>query len=178
MADDATLARPYASATFNYAKETGQLDQWSQMLGFLAQVMDDANMKALIASPRVTSETLERLVMDVAADRLSPQGQNFARLLVRNGRAALAGEIARTFEQLRAQEEERIEVHVTSAYLLIARFRDEIEQAMRRRLGREVTITTEIDRNLIAGVVIRAGDLVIDASARGRLNKLAQTMLA
>jgi F-type H+-transporting ATPase subunit delta len=178
MADDATLARPYATAAFSHAKEAGQLDQWSQMLGFLAQVMDDPHMKALAASPRVAAETLEQLVMEITADRLSPQGQNFARLLVRNGRASLAGEIARTFEQLRAKEEERIEVHVTSAYLLVARFRDEIEQAMRRRLGREVTITSEIDRNLIAGVVIRAGDLVIDASARGRLNKLAQTMLA
>lgn len=178
MADDATLARPYASAAFNHAKAAGQLDQWSQMLGFLAQVMGDPNMKALIASPRVSSDTLERLVMDVAADRLSPQGQNFARLLVRNGRASLAGEIAQTFEQLRAQEEERIEVHVTSAYLLVARFKEEIERAMKQRLGREVTITTQIDRSLIAGVVIRAGDLVIDASARGRLNQLAQTMLA
>jgi F-type H+-transporting ATPase subunit delta len=177
MADDVTLARPYAVAAFERAKDTGTLEKWSEMLALLAAIGSDADMKALSASPKVPAEKLTALVNELGGEHFNAEGQNFVRLLVENGRLGVAAQIATTFEDLRARAEQRIEVRVISAYALGAKYKELIGQTMSQRLGREVNVTAEIDRALIAGVIIRAGDVVIDASARGRLAKFGQALL-
>ena len=84
--------------------------------------------------------------------------------------------IAEVYEELKQQAEGTIEVKVVSARKLTAKQEKEMAKNLQKRLGKEVSITAEIDQSLIAGAVIRAGDLVIDGSARGRLNKLTSTL--
>jgi len=176
MAEKTTLARPYALAAFKVASERGQLEPWTEMLAFLAAVVDDATMKRIIADPRVEWEAQAKLIIDIAGDRLAQDGQNLVKVLAENGRLELVPEIRAVYEDERARAEKRQKVEVASAYKLTARFETLIVDAMKRRLGCEVDLDSRIDRSLIGGVIIRAGDMVIDVSLRGRLQGLATAL--
>lgn len=176
MQDTGELGRPYAIAAFQRAREENKLAEWGEMLVLLRQIVDDPTMSGLIVNPKVDTEQLCALILDVAGDGLSVEGQNFVRVLAEFGRLSLLPGIARVFEEERAGHEGRSDVSVTSAFELTADQENQIGTAMRKRLGTEVTLSVEIDSSLIGGVVIRAGDLVIDASLRGRFNQLSQSL--
>ena len=126
----------------------------------------------MIASENFTSQS----VLDVVGSGCTPEGENFVRVLAEYGRISLVPSIARVFEEERAAHEGRSDVTVISAFELTADQENQISSAMAGRLGTDVTLAVEVDSSLIGGVVIRAGDLVIDASLRGRLNQLSQTL--
>ena len=176
MAETGELARPYAVAAFKQADEEGGLGEWAGMLELLAAVARDPTVSGLIANPRVDRARLVELFIDVCGDRLSDTGRNFVRVVGEYGRLALLPDISQRFAEERAAREGRNQVHVTSAFKLSEKQRATIVEAMEKRLGTKVTLDCEVDDALIGGVVIRAGDLVIDASLRGRLGQLAQTL--
>jgi len=168
-----TIARPYADAVFARAEETEALDLWSEMLSFLAGVVGDTQLQGVIADPKFGRENLERLMLDIGGGRLNDEAQNLVRLLVANDRLALLPEISALYESRKNERQGRLEVHVTTAYALQAAQKTALAEALQKRLGREVTITAEKDPELIGGVRIRAGDLVIDGSVRSQLQQLA-----
>ena len=176
MAEPGELARPYAVAAFRQAEEEGRLGEWADMLELLAAVARDPTMSGLIANPRADHARLVDLFIDVCGERLSDTGRNFVRVVGHYGRFASLPEISRRFAEERAAREGRDQVHVTSAFELSEPQRAAIIAAMEQRLGTKVTLDCEVDASLIGGVVIRAGDLVIDASLRGRLGQLAQAL--
>jgi F-type H+-transporting ATPase subunit delta len=173
MAELKTLARPYAEAAFALAREHGQLAGWSKMLQLLAALVSDERIARLVADPRVSSARLLGLLLDIAGDKLDRDGKNFVRVLVENERLVLLPTVAAEFEQLRSAAEGVVEVEAISAFPLSESQLREISQGLKKRLGRELRITARVDPTLIGGVVVRAGDLVIDGSARGRLRDLA-----
>jgi F-type H+-transporting ATPase subunit delta len=176
MAETTTLARPYAEAAFEQAREEDKLDEWSAMLRFLRAVVSDPTMAGIIADPRVEKSNLEKLLLDIGKDRLSKTGTNFVRVLVHYRRLGLVPEIAKLFERLRAEVEGLSRVEVTSAFELDPKYQESIAKAMSERLERNVDVSVRVDPSLIGGVVIRVGDLVIDASLRGRLTQLAHAL--
>lgn len=177
MEERSTLARPYAVAIFKLAQQDGKFALWSEMLGFLGQVLADPTVQGLIADPRVDSQRVARLVNDVAGGRFTDQAQNLVKVLAQNARLDVIGEIIRQYEQARSAAEKREVVELVSAFEVNPKFQQSIASAMASRLGREVELKTRIDKDLIGGVVIRAGDLVIDASLKGRLAKLATSLV-
>lgn len=178
MEELTTLARPYAVAVFRLAQEKGELDLWSEMLQFLAEVGRDPTMKGLIANPRLEAGKLAEVVIDVAGGRLNDYGQNLVKTLAgRHGRLALLPAIAEGYEQERAAAEKRVTVEVVSAYAVNPQVKQTITEAMQKRLGFQVELETRIDRSLIGGVVVRAGDLVIDVSLKGRLRQLESSLI-
>ena len=176
MESNIKTARPYAIAAFKQAQEEGDSGRWSQMLELLAMVSNDASMKGLIANPKVSSAQLASLIIDVCGDALSETGRNFVRVLAENQRLASASDIASEFEFERARAERRSDVEVVSAYELTAAQQNDINVAMTSRLGTKVDISVAVDPELIGGVIIRCGDMVIDSSIRGRLAQLTQTL--
>ena len=167
------IARPYAIAAYRQARDESQVAEWSAMLELLAAVTRDAQMRALIADPRVDVERLAATVIEVCGDGLSATGRNFVRLLAHNRRLALVEAMRALFTAERTRDEQRTEVRVASAFALDDNQTAAIVDAMGRRLGTAIEVTVEVDESLIGGVVINAGDLVIDASVRGQLYKLA-----
>lgn len=105
--------------------------------------------------------------------QLDEEARNFVRLLVDYRRLSLLPEIRELYETMRAEAEGRLEVDVRTAFPLDARQREMLVAALKRRFGREVNLAETVDPDLIGGVEIRAGDLVIDGSVRGRLAALA-----
>lgn len=176
MAESGTIARPYALAAFEQAQEEGRVAEWSGMLETLDVIAADPTVKGLVANPKMDDEAVTALILDVAGDRLSAQGRNFLRLLGQNGRLGLVGAIRGIFEQEREALEGRGHVEVRSAYPLTPEEEGRIGEAMSRRLGVKVSLSVAVDPDLIGGVVVRAGDLVIDASLRGRLDQLRQAL--
>ena len=176
MAEKLTAARPYAEAVFALAREQNALKAWSGMLALTAAVARDARIEQLAGDPRVERARFLGLFLDICREHLDPKGANFVRLLVENRRLNLLPEIAALYEGLRAEAEARVEATVTSAFSLDAAQLKILEQGLKRRFGREVRLTAAVDRSLVGGVVIRAGDLVIDGSVRDRLAALASEL--
>lgn len=177
MAEKSTVARPYAQAAFELAQEGKALEQWSVMLNLAALVAEDESMQALIGNPNLAKERLVQLFLDVCGDALNATGQNFIRVLGENNRLALLPEIAELFEGLRGEAEGAIEAEVISAYPLNDAQQQQLVEMLKQRLGKAVTLNVKVDESLIGGVVIRAGDLVIDGSAAGKLTRLANALM-
>lgn len=178
MADLITLARPYAKAAFQVALADNALASWSSMLAVSATVSRAEQVRALLISPHLSTAQQAGAVIDVCGDALNEKGRNFISLLAENKRLALLPEIAALFEALKAQQEKSVDVQVTSAFDLAPATIESLATALRKRLEREIRITSHVDATLIGGVIIKAGDLVIDSSVRGKLNQLAEAMNA
>jgi F-type H+-transporting ATPase subunit delta len=176
MQENLTIARPYAQAAFKQAREQGSLGGWSDVLVFLAAVVSDPLMQQVIRNPRIPPGTLAEVVLSVGGDRLFPAARNFVHVLVDAERLLLAPQIASLYAELRAEAERVAPVELTTAYPLEDSDKARIQAALEQRFARKVVLGTSVDAGLIGGVVIHAGDSVIDASVRGRLNQLAQRL--
>lgn len=176
MAENITIARPYAQAIFSLAQEQGDLAGWSDMLQFAAAVADDAEMVAVIDSPRFDSDQLADLFIEICGDKLNDAGKNMIRVLAENDRLSVLPEVAELFEAERAAVEGTIVAEVTSATALNDAQQKSIAEALKKRLGRDVTLECQIDESLLGGAIIRAGDVVIDGSVVGKLEKLTSAL--
>ena len=185
MADNNTIARPYAQAVFEVAQENSALGAFSESLAAAKTLLGDEQVVGFLARPSLNDaqrlEFLQGLFSKaVGKDSVfaggSQHGTNFFKLLLENRRVAVLPEIAGRFEALKAQVENVVDVTVTSASAISDEQKATIGKALRERLGRDVSIETEIDENLIGGAVIKAGDVVIDGSLRSRLEGLANAL--
>jgi len=176
MSELSTLARPYAEAVFKIAVESKSASDWSEMLGFLSAVMQDKEMLAIVANPKVSQEQLTTLILDICQDQLKEQGINFVKLLVQNDRLILAPQISELFEAYKAEHEGYVDVEITSAYALTKDEQKKFVSTLKKQLGKDVQITTSIDKSLIGGFIAKAGDKVIDGSVKGQLQQLAKKL--
>jgi len=174
--DSTTIARPYAEAIFARADETDKLDLWSEMLGLLSSVVQDPIMAGIITNPTFETKEQTELMLEIGTGRLSDEGANLIKLLAQNDRLSVLPEITQLFERFKADKDKMLSVHIVTAYALRPLLEKQLAEALKTKLGREVSITSEKDPALIGGVSIRAGDLVIDGSIRGRLQQLANEL--
>jgi len=115
MAEISTIARPYAVAAFNLAKEKKALQVWSEMLGFLAQVSQDERMHTFINDSKVSDEDREKSLIKISAKRLNQYGENLIKLLIEYKRLNLLPEISAAFEALKATDEGTLEAEIIVA---------------------------------------------------------------
>jgi F-type H+-transporting ATPase subunit delta len=187
MADNNTIARPYARAAFELASGKNDLAAWADALETAKAVLADGRVAKFLGNPALSDEQKLGFLTDVLGsaggkDSVlaggSEQGTNFLKLLLEYGRVSVLPEIADHFDALKANIENTVDVTVTSAAPLSAAQQKTVAAALQARLGRNVNLSTEIDENLIGGAVIRAGDVVIDGSLRARLEGLANALTA
>lgn len=177
MSEAITVARPYALAAFDEARKNSTLKNWSDVLQTALATVENEQVHALITSPRVAKNQLQELMLDLCGgDKLSKPTANFIKLLVESQRLLLLPEIVAIFETMRAEAEKSVDVVVTSAFDLNEEQKQKITAAMKKRLGREIRLNCETDQKLLGGIVIRAGDKVIDGSARTHLTELANAL--
>jgi F-type H+-transporting ATPase subunit delta len=176
VAERATIARPYARAAFAHAQAAKALANWSKLLDAAAQAAADPRVARLIGNPRVTGEELVDLLGGLSKQAGGEDGRNFLRALAENHRLALLPQIAAQFEALRAEVEGVMDVEVVAAREIAQPQQRKLEAALAKRLGREVRMHTRIDESLLGGAIVRAGDLVIDGSLKGRLERLGTAL--
>lgn len=175
MSEPLTLARPYARAAFETARAHNALAAWSGNLGFAAQVMADARVSAVAGDPRLSQAELVGLLLSPNESANSPFAA-FLSLLVENRRVNLLADIVALFEELKRESERTIRVILRSAGEIPAPQAEAIKAALKKRFAREIELEQRIDPAVIGGAVIDAGDVVIDGSVRGRLDRLQSAL--
>lgn len=167
-----TIARPYATAAFEYASAEKSISSWEALLDSAALVTADVRVQQLLSDPAITSVQLASLYSDVLEQMLDTEKTAFIRLLAENHRLAVLPEIAALFKSYRQAQEKIVTVEVTSAIPLGEAYQRKLSAALERRLQRQVSLQCQVDASLSGGAIIRAGDMVIDGSVRGKLNRM------
>ena len=174
MSQSLTLARPYARAVFSLARSQSRLPQWSTLLGFAARAVAEPSVQSILGDPRLDAQSLVSVLMP--AGDVDPLFTQFVSVLAENRRLAVLPEIAGLFDALRAEDEHVVKATITSANALQADELAKLRAALVKRFGREVEVTTAVDKALIGGAVIDAGDVVIDGSLRTKLARLGAAL--
>ena len=176
MAEKSTIARPYAQAFFEVARSKGILPQMADALDAAAIAATDRAFVGLVGDPSVSKENLAALIIGVCGEDVGEEFSSFMKLLAENGRLDVLPQISELFNAYRSEEEQTVEAEVISAVELSAAQKKKISESLKKRLGRKVTLQCHLDESIIGGAIIRAGDLVVDGSVTGQLNKLTQAL--
>jgi F-type H+-transporting ATPase subunit delta len=176
MIELATLARPYATAVFKISKETAATDKWSEQLAFMSAVISCKEFSVLVDNPKIKKESLLGLILDICQGNADKEGVNFLKLLLQNNKLALLPEIAKQFEELKASDEGYVDVEVLTAFAFAKEAQQKFAVTLEKTLGKKVHMNVAVDKSLIGGVLVRAGDRVIDGSIRGQLQNLRKAL--
>ena len=182
MAENISIARPYAQAAFELAREGGRLGVWAELLEIAAQVVGNSDIKRLIESPKINVHALIDVISGICHDSVpagaadGAQLTNFLKLLAENGRLSQIPAIAEQFKKLKADVENTMDVVLTAATPVDPSQQSRLAEALKRRFGREINLNFKLDENLIGGARLQADDLVIDGSVRTGLEKLASIL--
>lgn len=176
MAELSTLARPYARAAFRFAQSTDQLAAWHEQLLLLAQLVKHDKVRTLISSPALSGSDQADVLIEVCADELIEPVRNYVKLLAQNKRLPLLPEIVRQYAQLRTEYEQAVDVELITAIALDHETQEKLAESLAKKLARKVNIHATVDPSLLAGAIIKSGDMVIDGSVRGRLEKLSRAI--
>ena len=186
MAELAPIARPYAQAVFEMARDSNQLAAWSSVLELAAAAAATSEFRALLQSPAADLQALVRLLAGICREQLkdcaplaggdAAPAENLLRLLAENRRLAALPAIAEAYEALRARAENVLDVQVASATALDEAQQRSLAEALQKRLGKQVRLHLKLDPALLGGARLQVGDQVIDGSVRTRLEKLANAM--
>jgi F-type H+-transporting ATPase subunit delta len=172
MTEFSTIARPYAEAAFKRALETDQIDQWSDQLAVLSAMVSDSQMREVLDDATQRVEDRVGLVFDVCPDELIDEVKNFVNILAENDRLTVLPEIESNYNAIKVDHNGMIDVEVVSAYAVSESQEQLLVKALEKRLGKKINISSREDADLIGGVIIKAGDLVIDGSIRGKLGQM------
>ena len=175
MAENVTIARPYADAAFELARGAGALGPWSEALDRLASVAADSSMQACFKDPKISTDQLNTLVKEVSGD-LTAEQQNFVRVLVENERLQVLPEIRDLFVALKNEHEGVLEAEIASAFPLDDATLASLKADLEARFKAAINVTVTLSPELIGGVRIAVGDEVIDASVRGKLANMAAAL--
>ncbi|MGJ8687069.1 MAG: F0F1 ATP synthase subunit delta [Spongiibacteraceae bacterium] len=176
MAELSTIARPYAKAAFEFAQAASTLTEWSSMLATASAVSQHETVQKLLTSPAASTESQAQTFIEVCGDTVDVAGENFIKILAENKRLGVLPMIHDLFEAQKANLEQTVNVDITTAFALDSASEKLLAEVLSKKLACQVDVQSHIDSQLIGGVVIRTGDLVIDGSVRGRLAKLAEAM--
>ncbi|QSX33661.1 F0F1 ATP synthase subunit delta [Shewanella avicenniae] len=175
MAELTTIARPYAKAAFDFAVEHQAVEAWAEMLNFAALVSENESMKPLL-NGSLSSDKLADLFIKVCGEQIDAYGQNLIKVMAENDRLGVLAAVSQQFAEYRLEWAKEVEATVTSATELTAEQVQQISVSLEKRLARKVKLNCSVDAGLIAGLIIKAGDLVIDGSVRGKLNRLSDKL--
>ena len=177
MPELATLARPYANAAYDLARQSDRVDVWSAALDLLVEAAETPEIGELIASKVVAHVQKSLMLNDLLSESNAPEEvRRFVSVLAENQRLDLLADIATLFEARKAEDSKTLDVTITTAVPLTDAEQARYETALRTRFNRDVAITTDLDPDLLGGAFIRAGDTVVDGSVRGKLAKMQEAL--
>jgi F-type H+-transporting ATPase subunit delta len=177
MANLASIARPYALAGFEYARDTQRLPAWKAFLEAAATIAKQPDMLRLMANPEFSATKLFDLFHEVLTPMLDTEQKNFLLLLSQNKRLSVLPEIANVYNTYYAALEKMSKVRVITAVDAYDDFQKKLALALTKRIQCEVTLQCETDPAIIGGAIIHIGDRVIDGSIRGKLSRLEEFLL-
>ncbi|RYV03617.1 F0F1 ATP synthase subunit delta [Shewanella sp. OPT22] len=177
MAELTTIARPYAKAAFDHAVESNTVDIWAEMLEFAGAVANHKDVNPMLKGA-MAPQQLAEFFIGICGEQVNAQGQNLIKVMAENGRLEVLPAVAELYAEFRNEWAKEVEADVISATDLSTEKQAEIAASLEKRLARKVKLNCSIDASLVAGVIIKAGDLVIDGSVRGKLSRLNDDLLS
>jgi F-type H+-transporting ATPase subunit delta len=177
MSQLTTAARPYALAAFGFAADSSSIEEWQGMLVFAAEVAKNESIQQLIAGADAANK-VATMFISICGEQLNSKGQNFVKILAQNDRLALLPEISAMFNELKTMHEKQVNVDVTSAIALDDAQMDSLSAALEKRFDRKVHLNCSVDPSIVAGLIVKAGDTVIDGSLNSQLNRLNDALQA
>lgn len=175
MSEFITVARPYAKAAFDFALEQGALNNWQEMLTFAAEVAQNSEVETFLNGASSLAHQSD-VFIGICGEQLDTNGQNLIRVMASNERLKVLPEVLRMFNTLRQEYEKEITVEVTSAIVLNNAQQAKLAAALEKRLERKVKLNCSVEPSVMGGLIIQAGDMVIDSSLRSQLSRLAATL--
>jgi F-type H+-transporting ATPase subunit delta len=176
VAEIATLARPYANALFDLARGDNALNEWSNMLSVLLGVVEEQKVGIFLQAPENSAREKALRLSELCGDEIDDRGRKLLLALAEHDRLSLLSEVSAQFESLKAEAERLLAVKIQSARELSQNQIESFSDALKRRYGKEISLEIDVNNDLIGGAVITAGDMVIDGSIRGKLNKLRDSL--
>jgi F-type H+-transporting ATPase subunit delta len=172
----ADAARVYAEALFTAGEDKGKINELQEQLAAFADAVEgDRDLQVFLFSPYLSSndklDGLRRVVTGA-----EPEFNNFLELLVEKGRMTDVFRIRREFDELWKKANRRLDVTVTSAIELDPGVVGKIGEEVERQTGEKVELSSEVDSGILGGIVLRVGNMVLDASIRTRLEKLRKSV--
>ncbi len=173
MAEQVTIARPYAEAVFAIARDGNALPVWADMLKLASEVASDPAVRAALDNPRLPAAAKETLLLSICGDKLNVEGKAFVRVLSQAHRVSLLPDILELFNSLKDDADGVTRAHVASAFPIDDAQANTLKTALEKRFGKRIDMTVSVDPALIGGVKITVGDTVIDGSVQGELQAMA-----
>ncbi len=172
------IARVYATSLLEIGQEKNVLSQLGEELGFVSDVLaEDGDFYKYLTSPGFSIESKKGFIEKVFSGNLSDNTVNFLNVLIDNGRQSAIPDIFQAFNDLTDEENNRMRVEVVSTSKLDAATLDKIKNALSKKYNKEVILSESIDEDILGGIIIRVGDLVIDGSLANNLKKLRYNLL-
>lgn len=175
MSELTTIARPYAKAAFDYAVENDKIDAIQAQVAFAAEVAKNETVLELLHGS-ASADQLSEIFIKVCGDQLDTQGQNLIKVLADNKRLAVLPQITEIYAQLKAEHQKSADVEVISAVELSTAQLDKLAASLEKRLAKKVKLNCRVDDTVVGGLIIKSGDMVIDSTIRGKLDRLANTL--
>lgn len=175
MSELTTVARPYAKAAFDFAVEAESVDSWLSQLTFAAEVAKDETIIGYLTSG-ASVEQAQTFFINVCGEQVDTKGQNFLKVMAENERLLVLPQVLEHFTALKAEYDQEVTVDVTSAVKLKVAQTKTLSAALEKRLARKVKLNCIVDKSIVSGLLIQAGDMVIDGSVKGKLSRLATTL--
>jgi len=176
MARPTTAARRYAEAAFSLAKDEDALDRWADELALAADTASRPELARVLGNPAIPLQARREIIRRVLGPRVSPQVVKLVLLLSERGRVESLPAVSTEYRRLLHRERGIVDARVTSAAQLDRAELDALRAKVEGIAGARVDITTAVDPALIGGLTIRVGDTLIDASVRGRLERLRERL--
>lgn len=177
MAELEKIARPYAKAAYEFARENDAILPWSQMLHFMSQTAQQPLIAELLKNPECPAKKLASIFIEVAKKELTQQACNFIELLAEQKRLKVLPEIAKLFAEFRARQEKNLKVKTYSVVPLSEELKNNITQKLARKLGCNIILCCETDPSLLGGMVLQVGDRVFDNSIRDQFLRMRESVI-
>jgi len=169
MSELITLARPYAKAAYEYAKSVDKIAEWQQQLAIAAGLAEHEQVADIFSDPNVTDAQLVDLIVGDEGDK---HYQNLIKLMIENNRLPLLPEVAEQYQHYYEQDSGAQTVDVYSAAPLSDDQQQRLIKALSKRTGKDISLNIEVDESLLGGAKIYCGDLVIDGTLGGKVERL------
>ena len=175
--DNKTIARPYAKAVFEFAKDHKTLSEWHSMLQLLADVVHENDLSRLLVDPNVSYDDVGKALLSCLKGHIDEYGQNFVALLSQNRRLENIVDILKAFETKMREDEREIDATLISAFPAEEAFVKKLSLALQDKLNKTVILTTKVDKTLLGGAMVRINDWVVDGSLKGKLSNLMHRLV-
>lgn len=174
MSELTTIARPYARAAYDFAKEHNAVEQWLNMLMFIDGIVSNSDFQQILKTGNQVLITT--VLAKVSENYLNEYGINFVKLLIENKRLDVIGDILKEFKKIKDDDESVMNVEIVSAEKLSSSDFNKLLKFLKNKYQKVIKMSNTVDPSILGGVIIKTENDVLDDSLKHRIESLAEEL--